>query len=501
MIRLTNSLLLLLSATLATVGCDGSGGGSTTGDTGPGTMDADLDAGMESLDAGIPDARADRAGEEADSAAPEDASTNDAPAPPGDGTADGPGADGALDLGAADGAPDGPTDLGADAAPEPTPCEPCADDDECPSGLCLAFGLRTFCGGDCVDDEDCSEGFECLEVDEGGVLQCVPVDDGLCAACADEDSTCDGVDDDCDGDRDEDYVAIPCGVGACANHSACVEGVETDCVPLEPGPDTDCDGLDDDCDEAVDEGFAEAACGEGACARDPVCEAAEVTCTPGEAFADDATCDGVDDDCDGAVDEDFSTDETCGEGVCVRDAACLEGAVVCEPGPPLAETDVTCDAVDDDCDGAVDDDCQRNIVAFELADVGDGFIDVAVVYRQEHSPTNDGEYWRPRAADLRVVAPDGLTLRLPNNEGVVPGPSVVTSEKRINVIRNDPQTTRLTIISQANTSRIPPGVLCTLRYTHDGAMPPFHFGWNAERTNFAPIEALQVMDVEEADLP
>ena len=40
-------------------------------------------------------------------------------------------------------------DMGADAAPAPTPCAPCEGDDDCPSGLCVEVGLRHFCGADC----------------------------------------------------------------------------------------------------------------------------------------------------------------------------------------------------------------------------------------------------------------------------------------------------------------------------------------------------------------
>jgi hypothetical protein len=58
-----------------------------------------------------------------------------------------------------------------------------------------------------------------------------------CAACSAEvDTTCDGVDDDCDGQTDEDYVsdATTCGVGVCTNTGVrtCVDGAVVDgCEP------------------------------------------------------------------------------------------------------------------------------------------------------------------------------------------------------------------------------------------------------------------------------
>ncbi|MEM9731742.1 MAG: malectin domain-containing carbohydrate-binding protein, partial [Myxococcota bacterium] len=72
---------------------------------------------------------------------------------------------------------------------------------------------------------------------------------------------CDGVDNDCDGAFDEDYVSLPtqCGVGACEATGATVcdalSSTEIDtCTPGTPAPDdSSCDGVDSDCDGVVDE--------------------------------------------------------------------------------------------------------------------------------------------------------------------------------------------------------------------------------------------------------
>ncbi len=465
------------------------GGCDTTqvpaGDAGDALVDAgDLD--MEPLQF---DAQAD--------ASPADARLPDGPATDGPAT-DGPATDGPL--------PDGPLpDAGADAghdAAVPTPCAPCEGDDDCPGGLCLTLGLRGFCGADCATDEDCDDGFDCASVDpddDESPTQCRPL--AACPECADDDPTCDGVDDDCDGVADEDFVAEACGQGACAASSACVDGEVVACSPGDPTPDTDCDGVDDDCDGEADEDFVGDACGLGACMQAPACVDGEVLCAPGQAAGADATCDGVDDDCDGETDEDFVTAETCGDGACERDAACVGGEQSCVPGEPLSDTDVTCDGVDDDCDGEVDESCQRNLLGFRAVEVADDHLTVEVVFEQEHSPTNDGVYWLPRSIDLRVLSPEGLSLVLPNQEGVLPGPAVEAAGKRVETIRYSETETRFVILSQVNTGRIEPGVLLTLRYAHAGLAGPFHFGWNAERTNFAPIEALEVLSPEEADLP
>ena len=79
-------------------------------------------------------------------------------------------------------------------------------------------------------------------------------------APAASDPSCDGVDDDCDGTADEDHVGGPetCGVGACQREAltTCVDGQPaSQCEPGAPLTDDDatCDGIDDDCDGVLDE--------------------------------------------------------------------------------------------------------------------------------------------------------------------------------------------------------------------------------------------------------
>jgi hypothetical protein len=75
------------------------------------------------------------------------------------------------------------------------------------------------------------------------------------------DSSCDAVDDDCDGESDEEYsgASTRCGSGVCMRTGAttCVMGHETDsCMPAMPSTSTDgppINGADDDCDGRIDE--------------------------------------------------------------------------------------------------------------------------------------------------------------------------------------------------------------------------------------------------------
>jgi Putative metal-binding motif len=136
---------------------------------------------------------------------------------------------------------------------------------------------------------------------------CVLSETGECLACIGGDA----------------YVpTTSCGVGYCATSgspSMCIDGIELACVTGGPRALTDstCDGVDDDCDGIADEEYLPTAnnCGSGVCARNGTltCMAGgtQDTCVPGKPMTslDDATGtgNGLDDDCDGQVDEDVSS--------------------------------------------------------------------------------------------------------------------------------------------------------------------------------------------------
>jgi phosphohistidine swiveling domain-containing protein len=79
---------------------------------------------------------------------------------------------------------------------------------------------------------------------------------------APSDASCDGVDDDCSGAADEDYAPVntSCGIGACAatGQTECRQGEVRDlCTPGAPAAgDASCDGNDDDCSGQADEDYA-----------------------------------------------------------------------------------------------------------------------------------------------------------------------------------------------------------------------------------------------------
>jgi hypothetical protein len=123
-----------------------------------------------------------------------------------------------------------------------------------------------------------------------------------------------------------------------------------------------CNGIDDDCNGGVDEDWVEepTSCGAGVCAATGEVQCVngrEVdTCVPGLPTGDDTTCNGVDEDCDGLTDDGVAPiPNTCGLGECMKAGTlkCIGGIFVntCRPGPPEPES---CDGLDNDCDGFVD---------------------------------------------------------------------------------------------------------------------------------------------------
>jgi hypothetical protein len=112
------------------------------------------------------------------------------------------------------------------------------------------------------------------------------------AGAAADDATCNGLDEDCDGTADEDYVIdASCGVGECQTNntpSSCVAGVESVCTAGTAAAEI-CDNLDNSCDGGIDEGCNDD--GDGYCDNTMTVSGAPVpVCTD--------SVDGPGDDCD-----------------------------------------------------------------------------------------------------------------------------------------------------------------------------------------------------------
>jgi uncharacterized protein (TIGR03382 family) len=197
-------------------------------------------------------------------------------------------------------------------------------------------------------DDDCDG-----NVDEGANCQCLDVE------------LCNNDDDDCDGEIDEDLTR-PCGtdLGVCtAGTETCVAGDWVGCTATTGGAES-CNGLDDDCDGTVD-GFAEECSdipggnpntgpchpGTAVCPSDGSGEFGECIGEVGPAPTE--SCDLVDNDCDTFIDEDTGgadCSSSCGVGTTV----CINGQIECDS--QAQPDDDTCNGIDDDCDTFIDED-------------------------------------------------------------------------------------------------------------------------------------------------
>ena len=248
-------------------------------------------------------------------------------------------------------------------------CKPCGSGTDCqtPNGIsdaCIVVPEEgSFCGGSC-DEGECPMGFACEQVetiDGVALAQCIPKN-GICPCT--ETSVALGLWTPCEEENE---------FGKCPGKRVCTTEGLTSCDSLSPAPET-CNGLDDDCDGDVDEpdlvggsfvhlcedandcttdsclggdGCANAALDEGECADGNPCTVAD--------HCDSGICVGQVVDCD---DSNPCTDDSCGEaGGCQYEPNVAD----CDDGDPCTVADEcnggVCAGTDVACECMIDADC------------------------------------------------------------------------------------------------------------------------------------------------
>jgi hypothetical protein len=297
---------------------------------------------------------------------------------------------------------------------------------------------------DCADPNDynCDGSVGYADDDGDGWAACEECDDSDKSINPDGTEICDGADNDCDGDIDEDD-AIDAGTWygdgdgdgygdaatttlACEAPSGYVAN-DTDCDDADadqfPGADEYCNAEDDDCDGTVDEDdaidastwyadtdgdfFGDASSTTAAClkptgyvADDTDCDDSDVTVNP-DAIEE---CDTVDNDCDGTVDEDDAIDadtwyrdaDSDGFGnldnttiSCDQPTGYLADSTDCNDANNSInpDADEECDSVDNDCDGDTDEDDAIDADTWYRDADTDGYGDTSVTAVSCSSPS------------------------------------------------------------------------------------------------------------------
>jgi hypothetical protein len=299
----------------------------------------------------------------------------------------------------------------ADPAVNPGAAEDCNDvDDDCDGEIDEGTLLTLYGDSDGDGYGDPSVLAEHCEPETGWVDNAEDCDDSDAAVNPGAAELCNGIDDDCDGEIDEDDAldastwyadadsdgygdAGDAGTLSCAAPSGQVGNAE-DCDDsdgaINPSATELCDGVDNDCDGSTDEddaldagtwyadsdsdGYGDPSATTAACSAPSGAVADATDCDDGDAAVNPGAtelCNGIDDDCDGGTDEDDAADagtwytDADGDGygdagspvsACSQPSGTVLNADDCDDAHSADNPDAIelLDARDNDCDGSVD---------------------------------------------------------------------------------------------------------------------------------------------------
>ncbi|MEE2644310.1 MAG: MopE-related protein, partial [Myxococcota bacterium] len=230
-------------------------------------------------------------------------------------------------------------------------------------------GVDNDCDGR-VDEDFAPEAIDCrfgIACSLPGESRCV--DGAFIEECPDDPrqpEICDGIDNNCDDSIDEGLVRMNENQeGVCAGREDnCIEGEWISrTIPDYEDREQSCDRLDNDCDGRTDESISRLAENQTG-----VCEGIEERCNNGDWSTEypdtyervESRCDGLDNDCDGRIDRNLSRLTANQQGVCVgRQELCQGGRWVLGAQPNYEEDEQSCDNRDNDCDGRTDESLTR----------------------------------------------------------------------------------------------------------------------------------------------